>query len=126
MEAAAEAGVVHRDLAARNCLLLAARPPVVRITDFGLSLLFPCHAPASTITVGTRSGRPPAAVPARWAPPEGLGTGAWGEASDVWSFGVLLWEVTSVCPHSFLQGSRIHCPALAQPRGGGGGAPSTA
>jgi serine/threonine protein kinase len=98
MKAVAEAGVVHRDLAARNILLHAARPPVVRLADFGLSLLFPCRAPVSTITVGTRAGRPPAAVPARWAPPEGLGTAAWGEASDVWSFGVVLWEVL---PHTF-------------------------
>ena len=103
MAAVAAAGVVHRDLAARNVLLAAARPPVVRVADFGLSLIVP-DAPASAAPLfypggaygGAGRGR--GTVPVRWAAPEGLMRGVWAEASDVWAFGVLLWEVRRPCP----------------------------
>ncbi len=113
MMGVAHVGLVHRDLAARNVLLVAVSPPVVRLADFGLALLFPAPAPSSAVVaqalvdepegeLGDEWGRLEVgreqAVPVRWAPPEAVEDGAWGEASDVWAFGVLLWEVcTHVC-----------------------------
>ncbi len=104
MTVVANVGLVHRDLAARNVLLYSVSPPVVRLADFGLSLLFPAPAPRSAVVrealadedVLDDEGRQEReVVPVRWAPPEALEAGAWGEASNVWAFGVLLWEVIS-------------------------------
>jgi serine/threonine protein kinase len=106
MTVVAKVGLVHRDLAARNVLLCTVRPPVVRLADFGLALLFPAPAPTSAAVSDSealkdegvlgdegRQDEGGEVIAVRWAPPEAMEAGAWGEASDVWAFGVLLWEV---------------------------------
>ncbi|CAD5211125.1 unnamed protein product [Bursaphelenchus xylophilus] len=75
--------VIHRDLAARNCLLNSAG--VVKISDFGLSKV-----------VNSISGENLAKqhLPVRWMAPETLRkVGTFTKASDVWSYGVLCFEV---------------------------------
>lgn len=75
---------VHRDLAARNCLV--GRNHVVKLADFGLSrdvINRDYYKPQSNW----------AALPVRWMPPEVIMYGKHTTESDVWSFGVLLWEV---------------------------------
>jgi len=89
----ASAGLVHRDVAARNVVVGArvSPTPPAKLSDFGLSR-YPhaddyCRPPA-----------PPhddraAPVPLRWLAPEALFAGRYSEASDAWSYGVLLWEM---------------------------------
>uniref|UniRef100_A0A7E4VHI0 Non-specific protein-tyrosine kinase n=1 Tax=Panagrellus redivivus TaxID=6233 RepID=A0A7E4VHI0_PANRE len=72
---------IHRDIAARNCLLdISARR--LKISDFGLS---------SIGTVQVLDPSKPA--PIRWLSPEVIRTGCFGKPADVWSFGVLCWEI---------------------------------
>ncbi|OWA50854.1 putative Fibroblast growth factor receptor-like protein 2 [Hypsibius exemplaris] len=77
--------IIHRDLAARNVLLTEMY--VVKIADFGMA------------SSGTTEYYDPdfstAKRPYRWMPPEALLAGRCTEASDVWSFGVLVWELFS-------------------------------
>lgn len=77
---------VHRDLATRNCLVNADL--VVKISDFGLSKQV-------TATNGNyyRADIEKDALPIRWMPLEAILYGRFTTASDVWSFGVLMWEV---------------------------------
>ena len=76
---------VHRDLAARNCLV--GQNMVVKISDFGLSR--DIYA-ADYYRMQTKS-----LVPLRWMPPESIFFGKFSGESDVWSYGILLWEVYS-------------------------------
>eukprot|EP00117_Sycon_ciliatum_P036033 scpid27941/ scgid5040/ Tyrosine-protein kinase transmembrane receptor ROR1; Neurotrophic tyrosine kinase, receptor-related 1 len=75
---------VHRDLAARNCLV--GRNHVVKIADFGMSrglIHRDYYRPQGNL----------AAMPVRWMPPEVIMYGKHTTESDIWSFGVLLWEI---------------------------------
>ncbi len=85
-------GVVHCDLAARNVLVFAFDPQVVsatsvKITDFGLSTNMYNR---SHVTVGHGE------VPYRYLSEEAILKGRFGEASDVWAFGVLAWELLTL------------------------------
>ncbi|EYB81508.1 hypothetical protein Y032_0381g357 [Ancylostoma ceylanicum] len=72
--------VIHRDLAARNCLISAS--DACKISDFGLSLLGRLHKEKHMVK-----------VPIRWLAPETLKQGTYSNKSDVWSCGVLMYEV---------------------------------
>ncbi|KAA0183430.1 Tyrosine-protein kinase [Fasciolopsis buskii] len=87
---------VHRDLAARNCLVKSvSRNSVhVKVADFGMArfLLDNVYEPSA----GTK-------FPVRWAPPE-VFQSTYTAKADVWSFGVLMWEVFTCCAENPYQG----------------------
>jgi len=77
--------IVHRDLSARNLLVkMEDGRFVVKVGDFGLSRLV-----ASSYY--TSSG---GTFPVKWSAPEVLQYERYSTKSDVWSFGVVLWELT--------------------------------
>uniref|UniRef100_A0A665TAY6 Tyrosine-protein kinase n=1 Tax=Echeneis naucrates TaxID=173247 RepID=A0A665TAY6_ECHNA len=77
---------IHRDLAARNCLV--AEHKVVKISDFGMSRQQ--DDGVYSAEGGLRQ------IPVKWTAPEALNYGRYTTESDVWSFGVLLWETFSL------------------------------
>uniref|UniRef100_K9IMX0 Tyrosine-protein kinase n=1 Tax=Desmodus rotundus TaxID=9430 RepID=K9IMX0_DESRO len=81
---------IHRDLAARNCLV--SENNVLKISDFGMS---------RQEDGGVYSSSGLKQIPIKWTAPEALNYGRYSSESDVWSFGILLWETFSlgVCPY---------------------------
>jgi len=79
--------VCHRDLATRNLLWADEKREVCKVADFGLSLPFT----AEEGHIFTQPDR----LPIRWMAPEALSERRYSKATDVWSFGVVLWEMWS-------------------------------
>uniref|UniRef100_A0AAR2KWY5 Tyrosine-protein kinase n=1 Tax=Pygocentrus nattereri TaxID=42514 RepID=A0AAR2KWY5_PYGNA len=75
---------IHRDLAARNCLVNERN--IVKVCDFGMTRYV--LDDNYTSSMGSK-------FPVRWSPPEVLHYQKYSSKSDVWSFGVLMWEVFS-------------------------------
>uniref|UniRef100_H2LBZ6 TXK tyrosine kinase n=2 Tax=Oryzias latipes TaxID=8090 RepID=H2LBZ6_ORYLA len=75
---------IHRDLAARNCLVNEHN--VVKVSDFGMTRYVLDNQYTSS------SG---AKFPVKWSPPEVLHYSKYSSKSDVWSYGVVMWEIFS-------------------------------
>uniref|UniRef100_A0A672MSS1 Ephrin type-B receptor 3 n=1 Tax=Sinocyclocheilus grahami TaxID=75366 RepID=A0A672MSS1_SINGR len=79
---------VHRDLAARNILVNSNL--VCKVSDFGLSRFLEDDPTDPTYT-STLGGK----IPIRWTAPEAIAYRKFTSASDVWSYGIVMWEVMS-------------------------------
>ena len=77
---------VHRDMATRNCLV--GQDYMVKIADFGMS--------RSLYDDSYYRVRGKAMLPIRWMPTESF-YGQFSEKTDVWAYGVTMWEVFSLC-----------------------------
>ena len=87
MKYLSDKGYVHRDLAARN--VLVAANGTAKISDFGLSRGMRASDTEQVYT--TKGGK----IPVRWTAPEAIAFRKYTSASDVWSFGIVAWEVAS-------------------------------
>ncbi|XP_069371100.1 ephrin type-A receptor 7 isoform X3 [Paralichthys olivaceus] len=104
----ADMGYVHRDLAARNILVNSNL--VCKVSDFGLSRVIDddpeavyttsgkmqdvmnlIFAPATDLHFTEQGGK----IPVRWTAPEAIQYRKFTSASDVWSYGIVMWEVMS-------------------------------
>ncbi|NXI73263.1 FLT3 kinase, partial [Anseranas semipalmata] len=77
---------IHRDLAARNILVTHGK--VVKICDFGLA--------RDVVNDSNYIIRGNARLPVKWMAPESLFERTYTMKSDVWSYGILLWEIFSL------------------------------
>lgn len=86
MEYVASKGIIHRDLASRNILITEDR--VCKVADFGFARLITDEC-AYERTNGDK-------VPVRWMAPEALIENKFTSKSDVFSFGILIWEIVTL------------------------------
>lgn len=100
-------GYIHRDLAARNCVVKSNKD--VMISFFSL-----CEDVYQEDYYNIH-GIP---VPLRWLSPEAIESEAYSEKSDVWSFGVTVWEVfaSGEQPYSGHNDEHVHKNILADLR----------
>ncbi|CAD5234978.1 unnamed protein product [Bursaphelenchus xylophilus] len=97
MEYLSDLNVIHRDLAARNCLLNGDY--VCKISDFGLSC-----------TTNEAKEKKKQRMPVRWLAPEVFRVYEFTAKTDVWSYGIMMWEVYSRCqtdPYPNMQNAEV-------------------
>lgn len=82
---------VHRDLAARNCMV--GSDLTVKIGDFGMT--------RDVYETDYYRKGDKGLLPVRWMPPESLRDGIYSTASDVFSYGVVLWEIVTLASQPY-------------------------
>ena len=115
MKHLSEKHFIHRDLAARN--VLVAKDLSCRIADFGMSREL--HSDSEYYT--SSGGR----VPLRWTAPEAVFYNKYSEKSDVWSFGMTMYEIWSLgdkpwglyTSNDEIVGGMSKCKKLSPPTG---------
>ncbi|XP_019622009.1 PREDICTED: putative wall-associated receptor kinase-like 11 [Branchiostoma belcheri] len=94
--------IVHRDIAARNVVISDRK--VAKIADFGLSR----DVYTSSAYERTNQGGEEELLPLKWMAVESLRDGMYTCESDVWSYGVLLWEIASFGEEPRYAGGPMH------------------
>lgn len=97
---------VHRDLAARNCMVGADH--TVKIGDFGMT--------RDIYETDYYRKETRGLMPVRWMSPESLADGVFTTDSDVWSYGVVLWEMATLAeqPYQGLANEQVLQFVIAQ------------
>jgi serine/threonine-protein kinase len=107
LQAAHEAGIIHRDIKSAN-LYLARRESgevVVKIVDFGIAKIVAEQASSGDTADLTRTGAV-LGSPRYMSPEQAKGHGGMGPWSDLWSLGVVLYEMlTGTTPHATVEGT---------------------
>ena len=137
--------IVHRDLAARNILMQTSN--CVKITDFGLSKITKTEEEDEVTSpgeieqngdesktllnesnVGSYKSKTTEKMPIKWLAPEVWNSRIYNEKTDVWSFGVTIWEILTLgeipyknykantlrnLPYDFKRGKILEQPFLA-------------
>ncbi|XP_073958347.1 insulin-like receptor isoform X2 [Choristoneura fumiferana] len=90
---------VHRDLAARNCMV--AGDLTVKVGDFGMTRDI---YETDYYRKGSKG-----LLPVRWMSPESLKDGVFSSSSDIWSFGIVLWEMATLAmqPYQGLSNEQV-------------------
>ncbi|XP_060577666.1 proto-oncogene tyrosine-protein kinase receptor Ret-like [Ruditapes philippinarum] len=81
-----EIKLVHRDLAARNILVASGK--VLKISDFGLT--------RDVYEADTYLKKSKGRIPVKWLAPESLYAQIYTTRSDIWSYGIVLWELVTL------------------------------
>lgn len=77
---------IHRDLAARNCMVSGNR--TVKIGDFGMA--------RDVYETDYYKKESKGLLPVRWMAPESLADGVFTSDTDIWSYGIVLWEIATL------------------------------
>ncbi|XP_072022146.1 uncharacterized protein [Amphiura filiformis] len=91
MEYISSKNCVHRDLATRNILL--GKENVCKLSDFGLA--------RDMETKHQYEMKSDSRVPVRWLAPESIKDNKYSIKTDVWSFGIVLWELVTMGAHPY-------------------------
>ncbi|XP_070536968.1 uncharacterized protein [Ptychodera flava] len=94
MEYLSSKSIIHRDLAARN--VLVGDNEICKIADFGLSRIGEIYCPTAQTE-----------IPVFWTAPECINVSQpiYNQRTDVWSFGVVLWEIMSFGRRPYYEGT---------------------
>lgn len=97
---------VHRDLAARNCMVSSDH--TVKIGDFGMT--------RDIYETDYYKKETRGLLPVRWMAPESLADGVFSVESDVWSYGIVLWEIATLAeqPYQGLANEQVLQFVIAQ------------
>lgn len=100
MEYVASKGIIHRDLASRNILL--SKDKICKVADFGFARRVSDDCAYERTTANP--------VPVKWMAPEALVENRFTSKSDVFSLGILMWEIVTLgaTPYEYMTSSEVY------------------